>query len=74
MLFITLPDFPYDELEALARRGEALTSSLHRIFDNLVMDCSACSLKPVCDQVEGLRELHFQVSGRSGGNLHPAKA
>lgn len=58
MLFITLPEFPYAAAEALARQGEAITSSLHRIFDNLVMDCSACSLKPVCDEVEGLRQLH----------------
>jgi len=23
------------------------------------MDCKSCSLQQVCDEVEGLRELHF---------------
>jgi hypothetical protein len=22
-------------------------------------DCSACRLKPICDEVEGMKELHF---------------
>lgn len=60
ILFITQPDFPYEKLETLAKKGEQITASLHRIFDNLVMDCKACSLKSVCDEVEGLRSLHFQ--------------
>lgn len=63
ILFITQPDFPYEKLAMLAKKGEEITASLHRIFDNLVMDCRACSLKPVCDEVEGLRSLHFQAAG-----------
>lgn len=59
LLFITKPDFPYDLLAEKASKMEAVTGSLDRIFNNLVMDCSTCSLKPVCDEVEGLRELHF---------------
>lgn len=62
VLFITQPDFPYEKLETLAKKGEQITSSLHQIFDNLIMDCNGCSLKPVCDEVEGLRSLHFQAA------------
>lgn len=64
VLFITQPDFPYEKLEALAKKGEQITSSLHQIFDNLIMDCNGCRLKPVCDEVEGLRSLHFQTARR----------
>jgi len=59
LLFITAPDFPYEQLAQKAARMEGVTNSLDQIFNNLVMDCRSCSLKPVCDEVEGLRELHF---------------
>ncbi len=59
LLFITAPGFPYELLAEKAARMEAVTGSLDKIFNNLVMDCRSCSLKPVCDEVEGLRELHF---------------
>ena len=60
MLFITEPDFPYARLEELAGSMEQITDSLDYIFKNIKMDCSTCSLKPVCDEVEGLRELHME--------------
>lgn len=64
LVFITLPDFPYAALVREVRRAEAVTASLDHIFKNLAMDCSACNLKPVCDEVEGLRELHFSQLAR----------
>lgn len=59
LLFVTAPDFPYDLLAKKAAGMEAVTNSLDQIWNNLVMDCQSCQLKPVCDEVEGLRELHF---------------
>ena len=58
--FITEPAFG----EAV-RRMDAVTESLNEIFRDLVMDCASCRLKPVCDEVEGLRQLHF--AARQGG-------
>lgn len=62
IIFITEPDFPYDALQKLMRKSEQITDSMDHIFKDLVMDCSVCNLKPVCDEVEGMRALHFQVS------------
>ena len=59
LLFVTAPDFPYELLAQKAAKMEAVTGSLDQIFNHLTMDCSSCNLKPVCDEVEGLRELHF---------------
>lgn len=59
LLFVTAPDFPYGLLAGIADRMEAVTGSLDHIFNHLAMDCTGCRLKPVCDEVEGLRELHF---------------
>lgn len=59
IFFITEPDFPYEEFGETVCQMDSVTESLNEIFNNLIMDCAACRLKPVCDEVEGLRELHF---------------
>lgn len=59
IIFITLPDFPYDKLGNLVHKAEKITMALDHIFKNLKMDCSTCNLKQVCDEVEEMRELHF---------------
>lgn len=59
VIFVTHGDFDYPALERTLDRAEQITQSLNHIFTNLNMDCSRCSLKTVCDEIEGLRELHF---------------
>jgi len=59
LIFITHPDFPYAELNTIIRQAETITDSLDLLSRNLKMDCSVCNLKPVCDEVEGMKELHF---------------
>lgn len=59
LIFITIPDFPYHELNKLVHQAEKITMTLDHIFKNLKMDCRTCNLKQVCDQVEEMRELHF---------------
>lgn len=61
LIFITLPDFPYWELERQVKRAEQITKAIDHILKNLAMDCKACSLKQICDEVEGMKELHFGV-------------
>lgn len=58
MIFITEKEFPYGELADYMEQAKRITDSLNHIFQNLKMDCSVCNLKPVCDEVEGLKELH----------------
>lgn len=59
VIFVTHEDFDYRELEKTLGRAEQVTRSLNHIFMGLNMDCDTCNLKAVCDEVEGLRELHF---------------
>lgn len=67
LIFITAPDGPYKALAACGRRSVEITRTLCTILDGLPMDCSACNLKPICDEVEGMRELHFgKNSGEKG--------
>ena len=60
--YITEQDFDYPALDRLLQRAEQITESLNHIFSDLTMDCQSCHLKPVCDEVEELRELHFKRS------------
>ncbi len=42
-----------------ADKVDAITKTLTHILDGLPTDCGHCSMKPVCDEVEGMRELHL---------------
>lgn len=59
LVFITQPDFPWAELARLAARAGMVTESLDHILRDFAMDCVSCRLKPLCDEVEGMRELHL---------------
>ncbi len=59
MLFITAPDANYDGARRLAKSTKDITMSLTKILEGMPTDCGSCQLKPICDEVEGLKELHF---------------
>ena len=59
-VFITCPDVDYPALAALARRAKRITDAVQKTLQLDELDCAACKMKPICDEVEGLRELHFQ--------------
>ncbi|MCI8484311.1 MAG: carbon monoxide dehydrogenase [Lachnospiraceae bacterium] len=59
LIFITDPKFPYQELETQMKKGEQITKAIDHILKDLAMDCNVCSLKQICDEVEGMKELHF---------------
>ncbi len=62
VFFVTLPDAPYAELEALADLSVGITKTLNHILADINMDCWACGWKPVCDEVEGIKEIHSIIS------------
>jgi hypothetical protein len=58
--FITnYDDFEY--LNSVAKKINRTTSALNHIFDNVMFDCSTCNLKEICDEVDGLKELHLKT-------------
>lgn len=60
VIFVTLPDFHYNELARIALKSEEITAALDHILRDLKMDCSSCKLQVICNEVEGMRELHFR--------------
>ena len=60
--FITAPHADYRTLGETARRFEEITESMNSIFHGLSMDCSTCAQKTVCDEIDGMRELHLEMA------------
>lgn len=58
VIFVTLPKAPYRELDRLADQISGRTKALNHALADVSMDCRACEWKPVCDTVDGMKELH----------------
>lgn len=59
VIFITDPSFDFEALKENAKMADKITSTLSHILEGLPTDCTVCQLKDVCDEVEGMKELHF---------------
>ena len=72
VIFVTAPGFDYTAMRDLAKKANAATNTLATILEGLPTDCSVCSLKGICDEVEGMKELHFGVGagGTEKGHGH----
>ena len=61
VIFLTAPGFDYAAMKDIAKKASAATNTLTHILEGLSTDCSICALKDVCDEIEGMKELHFGV-------------
>lgn len=63
IMFVTGNSDIYKPLKELGIRKTNITDAVDHILKGMVTnDCGACSVKELCDQVEGMREIH------KGGN------
>ncbi len=62
LIFITSPEADYAEAERLAQKNYEITETLNHVMNSIVFDCNTCNLKAICDEVEGMKELHFSKS------------
>jgi len=49
----------FKELDSISKKSNDITESLNEIFKGLKMDCNTCAQKSLCDEIEGLREMHL---------------
>ena len=70
VVFITDPDVDYKALNDNAKKADAITSTLCHIMEGLPTDCTVCQLKDICDEVEGMKELHFGVGDKGTNEKH----
>lgn len=57
--FVTLDAFHYEKIGEEAGVAVAIRNSLSKIQKGLPTECGTCSIREICNEVEGLRELHF---------------
>ncbi len=62
VVFVTESSVDFSKLESLSRKNHEITETLNQVMNNLNFDCDTCNLKAICDEVEGMRELHFKSS------------
>ena len=62
--YFTKKELDYKALKSMAEEAEEITRAIDHIFKNLIMDCRACNLQEICDEVEGLREMHFKQKSK----------
>jgi CO dehydrogenase/acetyl-CoA synthase beta subunit len=59
VIFATADDPNYAEMKKDAKKVRDITKTLSKILEGMSTDCHTCILKQICDEVEGLKELHF---------------
>lgn len=57
--FITAEGFDYAKLSEEGGIAVEIRNSLSKIQKGLPTECSVCDIREICNEVEGLRELHF---------------
>ena len=65
LIFITDPCFPFSALKEAVRETEKITRAIDHILKNGMTDCDRCSLQKVCEDVEGMKALHFNMTNHS---------
>lgn len=56
--FVTDPAADYGLLWSYAHRFEQITESANQVFRGFSMDCTTCGQRQLCQEIDGLRELH----------------
>lgn len=64
VIFITCADACYNEIERTANRNYEITETLNHVINSVTFDCDTCNLKAICDEVEGMKELHFNKADK----------
>lgn len=60
IFFVTDKKADFTALLSCAKKNNPITETLNHIMNTVNFDCDVCNLKPICDEVEGMRELHFK--------------
>ena len=70
VIFVTDQDLDFEAMKELAKKSNAVTNTLTHILEGLSTDCTVCALKDICDEVEGMKELHFGVGDKGADKGH----
>lgn len=73
MIFI-VGDYPFiPELVKLSSQVDEITNAFEHVLRDIITDCAICPLQTICDDVEELRERHFQAQEEKKANIEKNK-
>lgn len=59
IVFITEENDLFDKLNQIGKRKDEITQAIDHILKGMLTnDCGSCSVKELCDEVQGLRKIH----------------
>ena len=61
IIYVTESNVDYDSITETVEKIDVATRALNHILDNINLDCAHCNLKPICDEVDGMKELHIKT-------------
>lgn len=64
VIFITSSPDDIRRFRPIGEKAARIIGAMNRIFDELEQDCDACGFRDVCDEVEGLRDMHRKAQGK----------
>lgn len=59
LIFVTAPEIDFGRLQEQQKKTKQITATIDHMLKDVNMDCGSCGLQEICDEVEGLREMHF---------------
>lgn len=68
VIFITRNDKLIENLANEATRVREIIDAMNHIFDDIEFNCKACSFSSICDEIEGMKEMHSKKK-RYNNNL-----
>ncbi len=60
VIFVTDQQLDLNSFTKIAEKNNEITKALNHVMNTVNFDCNTCNLKAICDEVEGMRELHFK--------------
>ena len=62
LIFVTAPEIDFGRLQEQQKKTKQITATIDHMLKDVNMDCGSCGLQEICDEIEGLREMHFGMS------------
>ncbi len=59
LIFVTDKNFDFKALDKEIHGAEDITKTIDHILKNVMIDCDACSMQELCNEIEGMKEMHM---------------
>ena len=59
VIFVTSFEADYNGIAKIAEKNHGIAETLNHVMNQMTFDCDTCKLKTICDEIEGMKDLHF---------------